>query len=240
MSPCVVGRAHPCALASYSYAVPATQACLHLSVRITLKTACHALSASGRVAGCCVPMGTPRLNTAPLVICDAGARQKAVYGGGTCPHLQRIAGRYGLATLSALPRPLDRWRDFVPRQRPKRRKGVVGLPVRAGARSPLGARLGPGTPARLVVGWPTSCATDCALERAGPVVIPRRLPEPSAQCKRARNAGSLNAMQGSHQAVGTNRAAGQQQDDSVALGIQLEFVRVNVATGRGFQLFIRV
>jgi hypothetical protein len=113
---------------------------------------------------------------APLVLFEAGARQKAVYGGGTCPRLQRIAGRYGLVTLSALPRPLDRGRDSVPRQRPKRRKGVVGLPVRAGARSPLGARLGPGTPARLVVGWPTSCATDCALERAGPVVIPRRLP----------------------------------------------------------------
>lgn len=130
----------------------------------------------------------------PLVICDAGARQKSVFGGGTCPPKKRMAGRHGLTTISALPRPLVRGgRGFTPRLRPRRGKRAVVLSVRAGARSPLGTRLGPGSPTWLVVGRPTSCATGCALDALAPPSFRDGSPV-CAERKRARIAGSLGKL----------------------------------------------
>lgn len=66
---------------------------------------------------------------------------------------------------------------------------TVILSVRAGARSPLGPRLGPGSPARLVVSGLTSFAGGCVLNALAPLSVGSGPPGPAAPMQKARLCG---------------------------------------------------
>lgn len=69
--PFMVAQTHPCVRATYSDVITTTRAD-HVGAMIV--DAYRSLSGSGRAAIRCMPRGTPRLNTAPLVLYEAGAR----------------------------------------------------------------------------------------------------------------------------------------------------------------------
>lgn len=79
---------------------------------------------------------------------------------------------------------------IAPRLRPKRGKRVVGLSVRTGVRSPLGTRLGPGSPN---LGW-ASWATRCAQGRRAGTHLPRCHSAAAPHC--LRELGTLIKAQG--------------------------------------------
>jgi hypothetical protein len=106
-------------------------------------------------------------DSASLVLCESGARPKSLFGGNTCP-LQGRAERPCLRLFRPCPG-LTSWevglRPQASTQTRQARRGSIR--PRWGAVA-AGQRLGPGSPAWLVVGGPTSCATGCALDALAP------------------------------------------------------------------------